>query len=200
VVAKVAQVSSGSGSLRRVLDDLVTANILVGEKIELDMPRTAMKIHRLTAEGEMLYQLLFNEKPMENDWAKLIRMRRGDVPSEQTLAVLTFTMHARKRGWMTRVLPEMFSDQDAIPDVWIGRGTEAYYVEVESGRLAEWRDQAKLNGNSIAICAVTERSRQRLAGICQLDNIAGVATDLEALVKMKYKTIDHSTPLWIEQW
>jgi len=200
VVANVAQVSSGSGSLRRVLDDLVAANILVGEKIELDMPRTAMKIHRLTAKGEMLYQLLINEKPMENDWAKLIRMHGGDVPSEQTLAVLTFTIHARKRGWMTRVLPEMPSDQDSIPDVWIGRGMEAFYVEVGSGKSAEWRDQAKLNGSSVAICAVTERSRQRLAGDCKLNNIPGLATDLETLVKIKYKTIDHTTPLWVEQW
>jgi hypothetical protein len=82
----------------------------------------------------------------------------------------------------------------------MGRGTEAFYVEVESGRSAEWHDQAKLNGSSVAICAVTERGRQRLAGDCKLDNITGVATDLEALVKTKYKTIDHTTPLWIEQW
>lgn len=200
VVAHVAQVSSGSGSLRRVLDDLVTANILVGEKIELDMPRTALKIHRLSEYGERLYQVLFNENPMENDWAKLIRMNGGDNSPEHTLAVLTFTMLARKRGWMTRVLPEISSDQDDVSNVWIGRGTEAFYVEVQSGKPANWRDHVKLNNNSVAICALTERSRQRLAGDCKLDNLAGVATDLETLVKTKYKTIDHTTPLWIELW
>lgn len=200
VVANVAQVSSGSGSLRRVLDDLVTAKILVGEKIEMDMPRTALKVHCLSEDGERLYQALFNEKPMENDWAKLIRMGGGDISPEHSLAVLTFSMQARKRGWMTRVLPEISSDQNAVPEVWIGRGAEALYVEVESGKPTHWRDQAKLNGSGVALCALTERSRQRLAGDCKLDNLVGVATDLETLVKTKYKTVDHTTPLWIEEW
>jgi len=200
VIAKVAQVSSGSGSLRRVLDDLVTAKILIGEKIELDMPRTALKVHRLSEDGERLYQALFNEKPMENDWAKLIRVCRSDSNPEHTLALLTFTMHARKRGWMTRVLPESSSVNEAVPEVWIGNGAEAYYVAIETDKLARWFDQAKFNGGSVAICAVTERSRQRLAGDCKMDNIPGLATDLETLVKMKYKTIDHTTLLWAEQW
>jgi len=200
VVAHVAQVSSGSGSLRRVLDDLVAAKILVGEKIEMEMPRTALKVHRLSEDGERLYQALFNEKPVENDWAKLIRMSGADSSPEHTLAVLTFTMQARKRGWMTRVLPEISSEKNVVPDVWIGRGAETLYVEVESGKSANWRNLAKLNGGSVALCALTERSRQRLAGDCKLDNLAGVATDLEMLVKTKYKTVDHTTPLWIEQW
>lgn len=200
VVANVAQVSSGSGSLRRVLDDLVAAKILVGEKIEMDMPRTALKIHRLSEDGERLYQALFNEKPMENDWAKLIRMSGADSSPEHTLAVLTFSMQARKRGWMTHVLPKISSGQDVVPTIWIGRGAEALYVEVESGKPAHWHDLAKMNGSGVAICGMTERSRQRLAGDCKLDNLAGVATDLETLVKTKYKTVDHTTPLWIEQW
>lgn len=200
VVAEVAQVSSGSGSLRRVLDDLVAANLLIGEKIETDMPRTAMKIHRLSEDGERLYQALFNERPMENDWAKLIHKYGSEHSSEHTLAILAFNMHARKRGWMTRVLPEISSDKDVIPNVWIGRGAEEFYVEVESNRPINWYDQAKLNSGGVAIFALTERSRQRLTGDCKLDNIAGVATDLEALIKTKYKAIDHSTPLWIAQW
>ena len=200
VVAHVAEVSSGSGSLRRVLEDLVTAKILIGEKIEMDMPRTALKVHRLSEDGERLYQALFNEKPMENDWAKLIHANGDDSNSEHILAVLTFAMQARTRGWMTHVLPEISSGQDVVPNVWIGRGAEALYVEVESCKPVHWHDQAKLNGGGVALCALTERGRQRLAGDCKLDNLAGVATDLETLVKTKYKTVDHTTPLWIEQW
>jgi hypothetical protein len=57
-----------------------------------------------------------------------------------------------------------------------------------------------LNRGKVAICAATEKGRQRLGGDCKLDNIAGVSTDIETLIKTKYKTVDHTTALWVEQW
>ncbi len=51
-----------------------------------------------------------------------------------------------------------------------------------------------------AICAGTEKGRQRLSGDCKLDNISGLATDLEALIDAKYKTVNHTSSLWVERW
>ena len=201
-LAQAVDVSSGSGSLRRVLLDLAEANLLIGEKLEMSLPRTALKLYRLSENGQRLYQELFHQQPLENEWSKLIRKHEGERFPEHTLGVLTFAMHARKRGYATQVLPEVNAEK-AVPDVWIACGDEQLYVEVELGvkeRTAKWRNQAELNKGKTAICAGTIKGRQRLSSDCKLDNLRGVATDLETLILTKYKTVDHATPMWIEQW
>jgi hypothetical protein len=200
-LATVVGVESGSGSLKRLLEEMSTANVFFKETLSLNTPRTALKLYRLSESGEKLYQTLFSEKPVENEWSKLIRLHEGERFPEHTLGVLTFAMHARKRGYATYILPQV--QGNAEPDVWIGRSDEQLYVEVELGmkeRTAKWRNQVGLNDGKVAICAGTEKGRQRLAGDCKLDNLSGVATDLEALIATKYKTVDHTTLMWIEQW
>lgn len=201
VLAGVVGVSSGSGSLRRILVDLTEAAFLESKILTLDAPRTVLKLSCLSQEGEKLFEALFKQKPEESEWTKLIRLHEGDRFTEHTLAVLTFAMHARKRGYATRILPEV--QGNAEPDLWIGRSDQQLYVEVELGtkeRTTKWRHQAELNGGVVAICAGTGRGRQRLSGDCKLDNISGFATDLEALIDSKYKTVNHTAPLWVEQW
>jgi len=201
-LAGVVGVSAGSGSMRRVLLDMEEANVLVNEIIFLKSPRTALKLYQLSAEGEKLYQALFQVKAFENDWSRLIRLHEGARFPEHTMAVIAFTMHARKRGWATQVLPEVKGTK-SVPDVWIMRGKEKLYVEVELGdkeRVSKWRNQAGLNEGCVALCAATQKTRARLVGDCKLDKLAGMATDLETLVRNKFKELNSASPLWLEDW
>lgn len=201
-LAETVGVSAGSGSMRRVMLDLEKANVLVSEIIELKSPRTALKLYRLSTDGEKLYQALFQSRPNENDWSRLIRLHEGTRFPEHTLAVIAFAMHARKRGWATQILPEV-TESKSVPDVWIMRVDEKLYVEVELGekeRVAKWRNQAPLNDGRTALCAATQKSRARLVGDCKLDKLPGMATDLETLVRGKFKEVNASSPLWLTSW
>lgn len=202
VIAKIDDVSSRTGSLRRILEDLTSSGIFVNQKLEMDAPKTALVVNHLSESGMKLYQELFKEIPIENEWLKIIGFQRSHLP-EKTLAILLFSMHARKCGWMTKILSEMASAQNTDPDVWIGKGEETFYVNVELSRqepATKWTNLTQSTGGCIAICAGISDVRQRLAGDCKLDKVPGVATDIETLVKMKYKNMDSNTSLWIESW
>ena len=83
------------------------------------------------------------------------------------------------------------------------RGDQTFYVEIELGQKespSKWRNQAKLNGGKVALCAATPDTRKRLVGDCRLAKLSGMATDLETLVKVKHSTIREETPLWLEEW
>ena len=202
VLAETVGVSAGSGSVERVLLDMEKANILLVGKLELKLPRTVLKLYRFSSEGEKLYQSLFAVRPYENDWSRLIRLHEGDQFPEQTLAVLAFTMHARKRGWATQVLPEVTGSK-SLPDAWIMRGDDKLYVEVELGdteSIVKWRNQSTLNDGRTALCVATQKSRNHLVGECKLDKLPGIATDLESLIMGKFKNINSDSPLWMASW
>lgn len=202
VLGGAVNVSSGSSSLRRVLEDMEEAHVLVTEIINLKSPRTALKLYRFSAEGERMYQILFQARAYENDWARLIRVHEGARFPEHTMAVIAFAMHARKRGWATQIMPEVKGSK-ALPDVLILRGKEKLYVEVELGdkeRVSKWRNQSALNNGRVALCAATPKTRARLIDDCRLNNLAGMATDLETLVRNKFKEINSAFPLWEESW
>jgi len=199
--ADVFGVSPGAGSLRRVLNDLMEAGIIQPEVLEIAAPKTALRVARLTESGVTLYRRLFSEQPVENDWQRLLRLHEGETYPEHTLAVLAFTMHARRRGWATRVLPDMDGSRAARPDCQVAKD-KACFVEVELSRkehTAKWRNLAGLNDGVVALCAGTRAERERLVGDCKLLNLHGVATDLETLIQTKFKTAA-DTPLWSESW
>ena len=202
IMARALGVSSGSGSLRRIFEDLAETNLLTTETISLSAPRTALKLYRLSEEGRKLHQLLFEKQAQESEWERLNRMHEGERFKQHTLAVLAFAIHARKRGWATQVLPEL-SETNAEPDLWIMRGDESFYVEVElqtKERPPKWRNLSQVNNGKVALCAATPDKRARLVGDCKLDKLSGLATDLETLVQEKYSTIGDETPLWVETW
>ena len=201
-LAGAVYVSSGSSSMGRVLLDMEKANVLVPGIIELESSHTTLKLYRLSDKGEKLYQALFQSRPFEDDWSRLIRLQEGARFPEHTTAAIAFTMHARKRGWATQVVPEVKGSK-SVPDAWIMRGNEQFYVEIElddKEHPSKWRSQSALNGGRVALCAATQQSRARLVEICKLDKLAGMATDLETLVKNKFKEINPALPLWLEDW
>ncbi len=202
ILAFVCGLSTKPGSLGRISTDLMDAGILTGEVIRIGSPKTSLRLLQISPEGKKLYKVLFERDPEETEWERIIRLHEGERFPEHTLALLIFTLHARKRGWATQILPPV-SGTKAVPDLLVMRGEEKLYVEVELGQKespTKWRNQAALNGNLVALCAATPETRQRLAGDCRLAKLPGMATDLETLVKFKSQDITEETPLWLEKW
>jgi hypothetical protein len=205
LIGGATETSARSGSLRRVMDEMIEKKILESTTLSMGSPKTSLKVVRLSEKGEQVYRELFKSDPQENDWARLIRLHEGDKNTEHTLAVLTFGVHARKYGYYTRVIPDV--DGNAVPDIWIARSDEALHVEVELGNkdhVTKWKNLAALNEGRVAICTSVPRLRERYVGDCKLDESgvikSGVATDIEMLVKNKYIEVANSTSLWIDAW
>jgi hypothetical protein len=202
LLAMISGMASRAGSLGRIFEDLLQAGILDGQTLQIASPKSSLRLLKLSSDGEHLFKILFDRDPQETDWGRLIRLHEGDRFPEHTLAVLIFALHARKRGWATRILPPVEGTK-AVPDLALIRGDQTIYVEVELGQKespSKWRNQAKLNGGKVALCAATPDTRKRLVGDCMLAKLSGMATDLETLVKVKHSTIREETPLWLEEW
>ena len=200
ILSAVVDISAGSGSLRRLLGDLSEkSDIFVSETVKADSPSTSLKLFRLSAQGERLYQSLFNRRINENEWSRLMRLRAGERHPGFTVALLAFVSQARKRGWAAQVLPE---GKDA-PDAWVMRGDERLFVEIGlSGkeRLSHWQGLAALNDGRLALCAADSKTRAQLVEMRKQAHLAGVATDIEALVMEKLKGVAENAILWHESW
>lgn len=199
ILSAVVDISAGSGSLRRLLGDLSEkSDIFVSETVKADSPSTSLKLFRLSAQGERLYQSLFNRRVNENEWSRLMRLRAGERHPGFTVAVLAFVSQARKRGWAAQVLPE---GKDA--DAWVMRGDERWFVEIglsDKERLSHWQSLAALNDGRLALCAADSKTRAQLVEMRKQAHLAGVATDIEALVMAKLKGVAENAPLWRESW
>jgi len=135
-------------------------------------------------------------------WERLINLHEGERFPEHTLAVLAFALHARKRGWATRILPPV-EGTNAVPDLLVQRDEENCMSRSSWAARkapAKWRNQAALNNARWLCVQPTPATRQRLAGDCRLDHLSGVATDLDTLVHVKHDDISDQTPLWLESW
>ena len=197
VIGVADHISTRSGSLKSMLGGLIDAGMVIHEKMEMEMPKTALKVNRLSENGERLYMELFKEKPLENEWSRLIQTSYDE---QKLLMTLFFTMHARKCGWTTQLFPELSANEDVTADVWIGKGAESHHVDITFDRHDKWKSLAKLNDGKAVIFAGTEDLRQRMSGDCKLDKVPGMANDVETLARMKYKGLDHTTSLWAEEW
>lgn len=200
VVSSVAGIKPGAGSMHRMMEDLIEKNFVVSEMIR--SPYTSLALHRLSPEGDRLFEALFHAKPVENEWARIIRLHQGEREPQHTMNIIAFTNHARRRGYSTRVLPES-KETPTPPDLWVSRDGESLFVEVELSQKenpAKWRNQAKLNNGKVAICAGTSAQREALVSDCKAMHLTGYATDLETTVKKKFKTITLDDPLWLEMW
>jgi hypothetical protein len=121
---------------------------------------------------------------------------------ELALATLIFAMHARKRGWATHILPPL-ENSPVIPALRVSKDSEKWSVKVALDPKESPLDgvgQAESNAGKVALCAATPEMRQRFAGACRRASVPGLATDLETLIRARYGTITHETPLWAESW
>ncbi len=202
VLKIIGEKKSTGGSQHRVFEALQKGGLLETNLFEPTSISAAYRMYQLSENGRRLYKHLFGEDPTESDWEKLVRMHEGKRFPDHTVSVLIFTIHARKRGWSTHVMPPV-TDTHAMPDVLIFNDTERYYGEVELSRKdnpAKWSNLTALNGGKVAIIAGTDGGRKTLVNDCKLLNLPGVATDIGTLVKAKYHRVDPATPIWDERW
>ncbi len=201
ILGNTVDLSSGTGSLKRMVADLSKVFIHT-EVISIENPQTALKLYRLTDEGARLYQALFSRRPVENEWSRLMRLHEGAHFPNHTLAVIEFAIHARKRGYTTRVFPEI-KNSKVTADAHISRGDESLYVEIETDekeRTPKWRSQAALNNGQAAICSATLAARASFIKSCQADHLPGFATDIETLITYRFKDVTSKDPLWQQNW
>jgi hypothetical protein len=195
--------STRAGSLVRASKDMVEANLLLEKSMRLSKsPSSALKIYQLSEDGKALFKLLFEKTAIQDELSVMNEKHEGERFPDHTLAVLIFALHARRRGWATQLMPSV--EGKAAPDLVILRGDERLYVEVERGqkeKSSKWTGIASLNDGTVALCAMTEKYRQRLVGDCKLLKInSGFATDLKSLVTVRYDDIGAETPLWMKKW
>ena len=201
ILGDAVNLSGGTGSLKRTIEELSRV-FLHTEVISIEDPHTALKLYRLTDEGARLYQALFSRRPVENEWSRLIRLHEGAHFPNHTLAVIEFAIHARKRGYTTRVFPEIRNSK-VTADVYISRGDESLYVEIETDekeRTPKWRSQAALNNGQAAVCSATLAARASFIKSCQADHLPGFATDIETLITYRFKDVTSKDPLWQQNW
>ena len=192
-----------SNSTKKPIENLAAAGLLITETLRMETGdfRTALKLVRLSEEGQKLCQAL-GWPVAESDWHRLIRLHQGQRQPRHTLAVLYFAILARVRGWATEIVPEI--DGHPAPDIRVSKDERRYYVEIELGtrgdekQTAKWKNLADLQGK-VAICAPNVKIRERLAKDCRLAKLSGQATDLATLVAKPYHEAQDE-PLWLIEW
>ncbi len=195
-------VKGGSGSLRGILETLDGLGYVTMQKLSMEKIGIGLVFYRLTPTGEALYQAIEQEKPVESEWVRLNRLHEGQRFEEHTAACLAFALHARRRGWSAKVLPDVGGK--CAPDVAVRCNGAWIHVEVElsDGRQehpAKWKNLAESNHGLVALCAATEERRARMIAECQAAQLLGMATDLKTLA-VHYEKVRLDTELWSETW
>jgi len=191
-LARLLGVSEGAGSLKRLLNRLADAGLVIKATVPASPSRIALA--RLSDEGRKLVETL-GLPLVESEWDRLLRLHGGERQQGHAALVCLFAWHARRRGHATQVCPHV--DGHAEPDILLTKDDEQIYVEVEaeSGsverRMRKWRNQAALQGY-VALAAPTPELRQRLAREAHAASKNGLATDMTSL-RM-------SEELWIQKW
>jgi|WetSurMetagenome_2_1015567.scaffolds.fasta_scaffold44105_1 hypothetical protein len=202
LLAMSGGLSSRAGSIGRILDELLEADILSARIVQLSAPRTCLKLVWLAPQGISLFKILFDHEPQESDWERQEKCCQGKQSPDCALAVQIFAMHARKRGWASWISAKTDSSR-STPDVLVLKGSEKWSVRVETGQeptpLA-FHEQVGVNSGPAAFCATTPITRERLIASSRLEGMSGFATDIETLVLAKYPQINEQTPLWAESW
>ena len=195
-------VQGGSGSLRGILENLDAYGYVHMKKLGMEKIGIGLIFYRLTPAGEALYQAVEQEKPVESEWARLNRLHEGERFEEHTAACLAFALHARRRGWRAKIMPEVTGK--CAPDLAVMRNGEWINVEVElsDGREenpSKWKNLAESNHGFVALCAATEERRSRMVAECRAAHLLGMATDLKTLV-VQYEKVRLDAELWTESW
>ena len=109
----------------------------------------------------------------------------GAAQLRHTALVLCFTRAAHRRGYQVQVLPAIDPEiSRAVPDVYVQKGAEWAFVEVESsrrGKSEKWQNLLDLQGFA-AVCVASVKRRENLIakGYLGFEN-GDLITDLETL-------------------
>ncbi len=205
IISRAVGLKPGAGSMHRAMENLVSEKLVITETIK--SAYTTLALYHLSPQGEHLYEAVFQSKCVEGEWERINRLHQGEQETQHTMNMIAFAIHARVRGYSTCILPEN-KQTSTQPDLWIKRGDESLYVEVELSEKensSKWKNQAKLNNGKVAICAGTPKQHETLASDCKAMHLTGYATNLETLVaiakaKKGFGFLDPDDPLWLEVW
>jgi hypothetical protein len=193
-LAAQLEIGAGSGSIKRLFRRLEKVGLVGGQVYTVGDLRAA--ILWLTAQGKAVATAM-GYAPVPSEWEILLQAHGGIQQANHAALCCVFAYQARRRGYQVQLCPPVAGP--AQPDVLVANGQETLYVEVEaeSGeperRMRKWRNNADLQG-CVALCANTERVRQRLVAEARLASPRGLATDVSALVR------EEGTGLWVERW
>jgi hypothetical protein len=200
LIGRAHGTQSNNGSLGRKTGNLEGSYLRTDN---LSVVGSHIKVACLTPAGRVMYKSVFGKEPIETEWERLIRLHRGDQDKAHAAACLIFTLQARWRGYATTVVPNLPDAGRSRPDALIEKDGQSLAVEVELSEKdnpAKWRNQAKVNGGVVVLCAGTEKRRQKLAEICRREKFPGMATDIEFFRSPGYGKDEHTSPLWREEW
>jgi hypothetical protein len=188
----------GSKRFKRLVQDyLPRSDLATSEVVRVFGRRHWLGLVRLTERGQDFARAQGVE-PLENDWERVIRLHQGEAQAEHAGLLLAFDLRARRRGWTTRVLPEVSPPIEGFaPDVWIERDGARLYVEVEGkyhhANAAKWQAARRAQGFA-AIVARTPQARATVVEDCRASGVAGIATDFHRLYYQP------TAALWAEAW
>lgn len=191
-----------TNSVRKPLEELVDSRLVATEVLHMTTPfETSLAVCRLTEEGRHLCNAL-GWTVVDSESDRLTRLYLGENKKDHILAVLTFAMHARLRGWKADVLPMV--NGVIQPDVRVEKGEDTWYVGIESNEfnLEKLKELAQLNNGKLALCALNKHGREKLLDACIESGITGVSTDLFSLAFVKehlprsLTLIGVDDPLW----
>jgi hypothetical protein len=174
-----------TNSVRKPLEELVESRLVATEVLHMTNPfETSLAVCCLTEEGRHLCNAL-GWTVVESESERLTRIYPEENKKDHILAVLTFTIHARLRGWKAEVLPVV--NGVVQPDVRVEKGEEIWYVGIESNEFNPEKlvELAQLNNGKIALCALNEHGREKLLEACRESGITGVSNDLFSLAFVK---------------
>lgn len=194
-----------TNSVRKPLEELVESRLVATEVLHMTTPfETSLAVCRLTEEGRHLCNTL-GWAVIESESERLTIMYPGENRKDHILAILTFAMHARLRGWKAEVVPVVNSVVQ--PDVRVEKGEEIWYMGIESKELnaEKLKELAQLNNGKVALCALNEQGHEKLLEACRETGISGVSTDLFSLAFVKehlprsLTLIGVDDPLWMDK-
>jgi len=202
IIARAESVKSNTSALRTAISELANNNLAIDltHMVKSGEFSTSLTLMRLSEDGHSLCKML-GWQPIESEWGRLIRTHEADQYPDHTFSLMVFALQSRLREWHVDLVPEVSGS--AKPDALIQKGSESYYVEVETGnrdKPDKWRNLAGTQGGKVAICTVLADQRKQLVSDCKNMGLQGVAVDLESIVKAKLDTIGPDLQLWNDVW
>jgi hypothetical protein len=173
-----------------ILKGLVTAGLVIEDRwtvqINIDLPNSP-SLWRLSASGAELHGLLFaHTEPIENEWARLIRLSEGSIEPRAASALLLVSQIAQLRGYQTQIV--------SISELVLKRRSEQMQLIIlldDGDYRQHWQAQS-----FVCFCAANSVQRQQWVADCRQLNLPGCATDLPELLKVWRP----DAPLFVDEW
>ncbi len=209
ILGIVEGIGPSSSTIRRVVEKTEKGSLIKSMTRFIDKPlHTGLTLVWLTPTGKEFCREMGWEV-LESEWERLIRLR-GEGEGEKNLVIIIFVMHARLRGYIAQVLPEV--EGRVVADIALVNKTGlTIYMSMETGEAASmdrmW-DLLAIQGK-VYFCAIDPEVRVKVETQCQEHGyVQGISTDLRTLIlgnverekPMPLADISEKNPMWTGEW